>query len=641
MPSRRALVGGMVLAALAFALIMLLRSSGHLYGTWVLGVVGLLLVLLPVSNHFSGRLLWSLTVAFGFVPLFWWIPLIWSPNLRSTVLLAALVALVVFLGSWHATTPGGLRRLLPRFEIIDAVPLLAAVGGVFISMPGLLVRRVEDAMALMLMSWDNASHFDIFQMQRTHGTVLPLVGLAPDGSRWSFSDYPQGFHSVLVFLSELARPTGTASWETGLVTFVNFNAVMNVLIVVLVATVVCALPALRSNPIVGVPAAIFVSSGWIFGPGALASMHGYSNFLFTTALVAAAVVLCQSMTRVLEPLPLVAVGAAVSAVMQNWVLLGVLLVPGILGVVLATPRGRWRSSRSDIAVASSVVALVLAAALTAAGQLLTVKADGILFASGGLPPLDFGLLIELLGVLAGISLFLSFRKTPFLPAAARSSWSIATIWVGLLVILAMAVAQLAKTGTLSYYMQKFSIALTLITLLGVALAINELMIRRRAAQGPAERPRSKRLLAASFVVSVGLTQAFGFAFPLQDVGLPPTSESARQLQSQASTLTAGSAAGERILQAVRRSAGTSGPVLYLTTNPNEVDVILAQQWFDGLRGNYSEHNWDLSLNMFLLAGGPNHLSEVVHAIKTADPHAQIVVDPENQHALDLILADLH
>lgn len=640
-PRRGRLAGSAALAVLAFALVLLLRSSGHLYGMWVLGAVGLLLVLVPVSKHLSGRILWALAVVFGFVPLLWWIPLDWPPNFRSTVLLALLVALAVFCGAWHATTPGGLRRLLPRFAVIDFVPLLAAAGALFINMPGFLVRRVEDAMALMLMSWDNASHFDIFQMQRTRGTVVPLAGLAPDESRWSFADYPQGFHSVLVMVSELARPTDTAAWESGVVAFVNFNAVMNILIAVLVVASVCALPALRKNPIIGVPTAVFVGSGWIFGPGALASMHGYSNFLFTTAMVAAAVVLCQSMTRVLDPLPLVAVGACVSAVMQNWVLLGVLLVPGILAVLLVTPRGRWKSSRRDAIIASAVVVLVLIATLTAASQLLTVKAEGILFATGGLPPLDFGLLIALLCMLAGVSLFLSNRRSFERPSAVRSNWSMATVWLGLVVVVGMAVAQLAKTGTLSYYMQKFSIALTLITLIGLAVAVNQLVMRRSdAGHDLARISRSWRLVAASIVVSLGLTQAFGLVLPLREVGLPPTSESGVQLENQGDALTAGSGAGERVLQAVRRSMDLRGPVMYLTTNANDVDPILAQQWFDGLRGNYSEHNWKLSLNMFPLSTGPDSLPEVVHAIKVADPRAQIIVDPENQPALDRILADL-
>lgn len=637
-PSRRAFTGSATLSVLAFAMIMVLRSSGYLYGTWVLGCVGLLLVLVPVAKHFSGRLVWSLTMAFGFVPLLWWVPLDWPTNFRSTVLLALLVALAVFCSGWHATTPGGLRRILPRFRIIDIVPLLAVLGGLFISMPGLMVRRIEDAMALMLMSWDNASHFDIFQMQRTQGTVVPLAGLADDGSRWSFADYPQGFHSALVMISEIARPTDTTDWASGVVTFVNFNAIMTILIVVLVVAAICSLPALRKNPIIGVPVAIFVGSGWLFGPGALASMNGYSNFLFTTAMVAAAMVLCQSMDRVLDPLPLLAVGACVSAVMQNWVLLGVLLVPSILAVLLVTPRGRWKSSRRELGVAAMVAALVAVAAITAAGQLLTVKAEGILFATGGLPPLDFGLPITLLCILAGIILIPGNRQSPDLPSPVRTNWSITAVWLGLLVAVSMAVAQIAKTGALTYYMQKFSIAVTLIALIALALAVNALVIRRQAAHGTRVIPRSKRVLAVSVVVSVGVTQFFGFILPLQELGLSPHSESGIQLGNQTRALNAGSQAGERILQAVSRSKDIGGPVMYLTTNPSDVDVILAQQWFDGLRGNYTEHNWDLSLNMFPLSGGPNKLAEVVTAIKSADPSAQIVVDPENQAALDLILA---
>ncbi|MFQ4147195.1 hypothetical protein AAGW05_00620 [Arthrobacter sp. LAPM80] len=539
-----------------------------------------------------------------------------------------------------ASTPGGIRRMLPEFRALDMAPLLAAVGGVFVNLQALTVRRVEDAMALLLMSWDNASHFNIFHMQRIHGTVLPLAGQSSDASRWALSDYPQGFHSVMVLLSEMARSTPPDVWKAEVVTFSNFSAIMNILIVVLVISAVCSLPSLRRSPVVGFPIAVFVASGWLFGFGALASMHGFSNFLFTAAMVAAAIVLGQSMTRVLDPIPLFAVGACVSAVMQNWVLLGVFLIPSVLAVLLVTPKGRWKMSPRDILIALLMLVLVTFSAVTAAGQLLTVKADSILYATGGVPPLDFGLLLALLGILGCAGIVLIGRNGGLHDDVRRINWSLSAIWVGVIVAVGMGIAQVVKNGTLSYYMIKFSIALSLLVLLGIALATAGLLGRRQETSDRAPTKNPKKMIAASVVASLGLTQFFGFIFPLQEMGMPASAESGITTARQETSLKEGSMAGGRLLQAVRDSEGLVGPVMYLTTNPGEVDPILAQQWFDSLRASYSEHSWNLSLNMFPLSHGIDSLRPVVLAIREEDPKAQIVVDPENQEALDLVLAEI-
>lgn len=627
-------------SALVFAAVIALRASGHLYGLWVLALFALMLVLVPVSKHMSGRILWTLTVIFGFVPLLWWIPIDLPQNSRSTGLFALVAAVVAFSALWSAFTPGGLRRIVPQFRSVDFVPALAAAGGIFVFWHGLTVRRFEDAMALLLMSWDNASHFDIFHMQRVQGTVVPLAGLAPDGSRWALSDYPQGFHSLLVLVTEMSRPISSGDWEADVVNFANFTAVMNIAVIVLVVVAVCSIPALRRAPAVGIPAAIFVGSGWTFGFGALASMHGFSNFMFTAAMVAAAIVWCQSMTRVLDPIPLVAVGACVSAIMQNWVLSGVFLIPSILAVLFATSKGRWKANARSVAIALVVVALVAVASLTAASQLLTVKAEGILFASGGVPALNFGLLLALLGLLGGATLMMGGGRYPASPEIRRIYWSVSAIWLGLAVALCMAVAQLAKNGSLSYYMLKFSIALALLAVVVLALVAGGFVLSRQNSGDKVKLPPVRRTLAASILVSLGLSQLFGFILPLKEIGLAPTAESGIEWDNQREALSNGSSPAERIRQAIHKSAGLTGPVMYLTTNQSEADVILVQQWFDGLRGSYSEHSWNLSLNMFPLSQGVTNLREVVLAIRADDPTAHLLVDPENEAALEEILSGL-
>ncbi|WP_427018629.1 hypothetical protein ACQCSX_08895 [Pseudarthrobacter sp. P1] len=634
------MAGALGLGAAAFAVVFWLRTAGLLYGPWVPGAFVLLLALGPVSRHLSGRIAWTLSVLFGLLPLLWWIPVEWPPTLRSTVLLSAAAAVPAFCAVWRPGARGTGRGLWPQLRAMDAMPALAAVGGVFAYLHQLSASRVDDAMSLMLMAWDNASHFNIFHMQRIHGTVLPLAGRAGDGSRWAFADYPQGFHSVLVLVAELATRTSPTDWAADAVAYVNFSAQLDIAVVVLVVAAVCTLPALRRNPAIGAPVAVLVASGWLCGPGALASMHGFPNFFFTTGLVAAAVLLFHSMQRAFDPLPLVAAGACVAGVLQNWVLLIVFLVPSAVAVAVATPRGRWRASRGERACAVAVVAVVAAAGLGALGQLSGVPAEDLLSATGGVPVPDFGLLLSLLLVLTAVSVLLGGRTGTGHPSAVRTRWSLGAVFAGLAVALAMAAVQLATSGAVGYYTQKVSIALVLVALVGLGIGANG-VLERRPELGPAPGPgRSPRVAAASVAVSLALSQAFGFIFPLKSMGLPPTSASAVEAARQLEAIDAGSAAGERLLAAVRASAGLHGPALYLTTHPADVDPILAQQWFNGLRADYSEHSWTLSLAMVPLSGGPENLPKVVADLKAQDPTVHIVVDPENQAVLDRILAAL-
>lgn len=629
--------GAAALGVLVFLAVFSLRTGGLLFGPMVLPVLGLSLLLLPVAKHMSGRIMWTFTVMFGIVPLLWWVPVAWPPTLRSTLLLAAVAGISAFCAVRSWTTNRNWRSLWPETRFIDVLPLAAGAVGSLVHLQHLSVRRVEDAMSLMLMAWDNASHFNIFHMQRTQGTVLPAAGLADDGSRWAFSDYPQGFHSALVLVSELVRKTSPQDWEADSVTYVNFSALMNIAVVVLVVAAVCSLPALRKNTLYGAPIAAFVAAGWLFGPGALASMHGFPNFFFTAGLAASGIIILHSMRRPLDPLPLIAVGACAAGVVQNWALLGIFLIPSVLAVLFVTPRGRWRSRRVEVASASVVAGVVLAAAMAALKQLLSVPPDDILFAVGGVPDSDLGLLLALLLILAGMYTFLRAGIWSREPIAVRARWSIGSVGLGAALAVAMATAQLINSGTVSYYTQKFAIALALVSLVVLSLAAGALL-------EVLGRPKVTITRAHGFILcgafSLAATQAYGFPFPMKSAGLAPSSASAIESTKQETALKSGSDARDRLLGAVRRAGDTGVPAMYLTTHPAELDVILAQQWFDSLRSSYSEHSWKLSLNMFPLSGGPENLRKVILDIRYQDSGAQLIVDPENQVALDEILGSI-
>ncbi len=629
--------GALALGAFVFLLIFSLRTAGFFFNPLVLPVFGLLLLLMPVSRHVSGRIVWTFVVMFGIVPLLWWIPAAWTPTLRSTLVLSTVAGIAAFCVLKSRSKPRTWRSLLPQATFVDVLPLLAGAVGFLVHIHQLTVRRAEDAMSLMLMAWDNASHFNIFHMQRTTGTVLPVAGPAEDGSRWAFSDYPQGFHSAMVLMSELVRKTSPDDWEADTITYVNFSAAMNIAVVVLVVAAVCSLPALRKRPLLGTPIAAFVAAGWLFGPGALASMHGFPNFFFTVGLAASGIVLLHSMRRPLEPLPLIAVGACAAGVVQNWALLIIFLLPSALAVMFVTPRGRWRARRAEVVSACAVAAIVAVAAVTAMGQLLSVPADNLLFAVGGVPDSDLGLLLAALFILAGLYLLLRTGSAAKNPLAVRARWSMGSMGAGTALAVAMATAQLINSGTVSYYTQKFAISLALISLVALALAAGAVT----DVLGPTKLVMSSAqglVLSAAF--SLAATQAYGFPFTLKSAGLAPSSVSALETTKQETALKAGSAARDRLLRAVRGAGDLGLPGLYLTTRPSELDVILAQQWFDSLRSTYSEHSWKLSLNMFPLSGGADNLRKVVADIRYQDPGAQLVVDPENQAALDDILSSM-
>lgn len=629
--------GALALGALAFLLFLSLRMGGFLYSPLVLPLFGLLLLLLPVSTHVSGRIVWTFVVLFGIVPLLWWIPAAWTPTLRSTLMLSAVAGVAAFCGAKSRLTRRPWLSVLPQARFVDILPFLAGAFGFLVHINQLTVRRAEDAMSLMLLAWDNASHFNIFHMQRTTGTVLPVAGPAEDGSRWAFSDYPQGFHSALVLMSELVRKTSPDDWEADTVTYVNFSAIMNIAVVVLVVAAVCSLPALRKRPLLGTPIAAFVAAGWLFGPGALASMHGFPNFFFTVGLAASGIVLLHSMRRPLEPLPLIAVGACAAGVVQNWALLIVFLIPSALAVMLVTPRGRWRATRAEVVSACVVAAIVVAAAVAATKQLLSVPADNLLFAVGGVPDSDLGLLLAALLILAGFYVLLRTGSAAENELAVRARWSMGSVGAGTALAVAMASAQLSNSGAVSYYTQKFSISLALVALVVLALSVGAVM----DVLGPKEfAMKSAQGLVLSAAFSLAATQAYGFPFPLKSVGLPPSSASGLESTKQETALKTGSAARDRLLLAVRGAGNIGIPGLYLTTRPSELDVILAQQWFDSLRGTYSEHSWKLSLNMFPLSGGPENLRKVVADIRYQDPGARLVVDQENRAALDEILSSI-
>lgn len=624
------------------AVITVLRLTGFLGSGWGIGLLLLSLVALPMARTFAGRLTVSLSILLGLVPLLWWVPSGFGPLGRGTVVLAAAAGAVAFVLVKDGVKAGA-RRLVPEFAWLDAFPVATAALSVWVHFSLLSVSAYDKALSLLTMNWDNASHFDIFHMQRLFGRVVPMLGASPDGSDWSFKDYPQGFHGIVAIFAELGSSKTAAGPEVELVNYANGSALVSVLVAVMVLAALASVPAFRRRPLVAFPALMLVAAGWIFGPGSSASLHGFPNFFLAVGLAAVAIVLAAGMDRPLRPAVLLPFVACVVGVAHNWVLLEVLVLGAVAMVLLPWDRRRWRATPAGFAAAAGIVLVGLAGIALALGQLAGVSTDAVLYGVGGVPVPDLGQLALIIFATAAGST-LAFRGSRAQPSGSllRLTWSFAGLAAGFVLAVFMAVAQLTKGGTLTYYSHKLGIALFLAGLVTLCLVLAALLDGTEARRGPEARPnpgaKGAGPVAASVLATLAVTQAFGFTFPLAAEGLPPSSPSAVAMAKELAVLAEVPDSVTKLMAATTDRQGK--PAVYVTTQPAEIDAILAKQWYDGLTATYTEKGWQLSLNMFELSRGVDSLRVVINKIVKADPSAQIIVDPDNQAALNHILATL-
>lgn len=630
---RTAVVRALAAAAAAGLLVVLARAVGLLHGSWVLVLLVLLVLALPTARILSGRIAVTFSVFLGAVPLLWWLPTGFGWVGRGTFVLALAAAAVAGSVFLHRRAADGLRSLVPRVGLLDVLPALVGGLSLWVHFRLLTVNTYEQALSLLTMNWDNASHFDIFHMLRTHGMAIPLLGPAPDGSAWSFRDYPQGFHGTVAVLAELARSRDAGTAAAEVVNYANFGSLVSLATAVMVFAALASLPAFRRNPAWAFPVLTLAAAGWILGPGASASLQGFPNFFLATGLVAVAITTAVSMERILRLPQLCSLAACVLGVAHNWILLEVLVLGAVVVALLPWQKRRWRASKGEYLTAGAVFAVVAGGVALALGQVSRVSTDAVLYGIGGVPIPDFG---QLLWVVLGIcALYVwGFARTGTnAGAATRLRWSFLPLALGLGTGIAMGVAQLTQTGALTYYTHKLAIAVLLTALVVACLGVAGVLGRRR--RRALRRPRAA---AAAVLATVGATQAFGFPFALEDAGLPPTAEASVAAGKELKRLEAVPVAVEGLIKATDGNAGQ--PAVYLTTAPQEIDAILAKQWYDGLTGTYTERGWNLSLNMFALSGGVDSLRLVVNKVVKADPSAHIIVDPENQAALNHIMATL-
>lgn len=622
----RSLRGPSAFAATA-SLIIILRLNGFLDGILGLGFAAGLVLLLPTVRPLSLRLLLNGLLPMGLAPLTWWVPERILGTDHGTLLMAFSTGILSWwVLSTKPVTPR-LRRLLPKVKWIDAVPFLA--GGLAAGSLGtmLAVRSSQDALSLMTSKWDYQSHFNIYLMIRSHGGVIPTIPLPSSGGTWGFSEYPQGFHALLATFADLIRPDHTAL-DAELVSYVNLQAVVCVLTVVLVMAGLCALPAVRRRPAAMAPVIAVAASAWIYGPGSLPVYDGFANFYLACGLATATVLALLNFGRRIPLWRLAAVGAGLVGIANNWVLL--------ISLVAVVCIGRfWHVLRrpGNYAPAWWRLAFIVAA-FTATGVLLPViqlsplvqQSQQILGLAGGIELPDFGMALAIIALVVTLGLANTAMPAanPLLGAERRGT---ALASFGLLIpiglCLWLAISQSVSNGAISYYFYKYLIAVLLFAWPVAAAAVASLLPTRPSGSTVG---KGRGLTAALCVLALAATQFFGFsATGLADAGLPPTARAVTEMEKQTTRLKATPDYVARLLISARQPQPDES--VYIVAQ-GTVDRVLAARWHWTMRGNSTSKTTALSPLIGEIYKDYSRAPEIIAQLLAENPGVSVIVDPE-------------
>lgn len=601
------------------------RLSGVLLGWPGLLVATLLLLLVPTSRELSRRVLLGGCVVLGWTQLLWWQPLPLGEFGRVTAVLALLAA---GLSGWVAAGErplSRLRRLVPRVRVVDLLAPVAATLAAVVLAPWLQERTHTQTLGLLLGGYDNSAHFSMVHMIRRFGVTVDALGPAPDGARWQFDAYPQGFHTVVAAIVELVAGPSPGDLGRELTGYSHAVAIFAVGVVALLVAGFCALPALRNRPGIAVPVSAFVTTVVVVGPGAHAIEGGIGNFTMACALVVAAALLVVPVARICRPLALVALGGAVVGVATSWILLLAPAVPVLLALLVPWRRRRWAATPAQIALSVAVVALVLGSLARTASVIAQVQAESPLTLTGGSVPVDVGLVVA--AALGTLGACLLVRNGHAVGGVRRRVSAL--LWVplaGAATAVALIVVQLGASGEISYYGFKFLFGTEIVLLVLLMIPVAHLaVVRRRPARGPVARIRAA---AGSAALAVAATQVFGLTVPdLTEVGLPRGTEGLENLTRQLTDIEDPPSTAYLVDRAIAARQG--GPTAYYLDvgSDGRVDPVLAAQWYLALTDT-----WTLDANAVVstirLPDGPLDIvyaAESARRILRADPDGIVVV----------------
>lgn len=618
--ARRAVACGV--GAVVAGLVAALRAAELLPGPLTLALAVAVGLAVPTSRLLARRILWHGAILAGVVPALWWADLPLGTLGRAGLLLAvALGALAAWL-AWDGV--GGLgrraRRLVPDWQVVDMLPVGAALASAWFLQAWLRVSTGAEALAALVPGWDHSAHFGMVRALRLTGATADAVP-PPAGETWQFVSYPQGYHAVVATVMEALGGTAAPGRpappvDQDLVTYLQATSLLLLGAAVLVAAGLCALPQLRRRPAVATPVAALAVAALVIGPGAMSFAHGFVNFVVAAALTACVPLVVVGMPRVPLPVPLAALGGLLVAVAHGWALLLVMALPMAAVLVLPLRRSRWRADRRTWWVSGAVLAATAVGLLAALRILLVHDVDAVLILPGGVLGPEMGALVLVVAGAVGLALWGATRRT------ARTTFAAVGPAVGLAAAAGVALLQLRAGGELSYYFWKLMIGVELVSVVVLGIAVARMV---RAAPAGRTRLARMRVAAASLILAAGATQVFGVAgdgseiFPVPSFKLPHA---------------------EAALAAARVAESAGTPTVVLTPPAEHaLDPLSAQQWHLGLTGRWTAQANALAAEALVTeAGGGAELLAAARAI-LAQPGVQVIAPPETAAALRAELPD--
>ncbi|WP_354233221.1 hypothetical protein [Arthrobacter sp. UYEF3] len=612
--------------SLTFVAIIVLRQSGYLVGKPALVLAAVVVVIAPTSSVLARRLFLNLLISMGLLPLTWWIREDLIGIDHGSLVLAITAGTVA---GWIFARPfegQRWRRLLPKVRGIDLLPVAGAALSAGSLWTMLRVSRPEDALSLFLTRWDYQSHFNIYEMLRMHGAVIPIIPRQSPGMGWGFAEYPQGFHALVATIAEIRGPR-LSTLDLELVSFMQLQAFVAVLTITMLLAGLCAINQVRKRAIVLAPFLGVTAAVWIYGPGSIPMYEGFANFYLACGMAVAAAMVLFIFSRKMPVIGMTAISAALVGVFNNWFVLATLFAIPLAFFFWRKLAGIGRLGRRGRLVAgswSAVTAVGCILPLIQAGPIIA-QSSAVVNALGGIAPPDLGLAIASISAVMFFGICNVGRHPNFAVRRDRAISSQLALGLVFPVFLSicLAVSQIQQNGQIAYYFYKYVIAIMLFAWPAATVAFATLLPSR--AEAFLRRPPARFKIALG-LLAASATQIFGFSVTgLEDIGLAPTASPVVQMLQQRKHLEITPDNVRRLLDSAKMVQPAD--TVYIASSKS-LDPILAARWQWGMRGTATQKTTDMSSYLARLHKVPSEDASVVVELLRANEGTTALVDQE-------------
>lgn len=607
-------------------------AGGVLPGAVVLALAVALLVAVPTAPELARRLALNGAVLLGWVPVTWLVD--WPVPIDHAAFAGAVA--VAWLG-WHIASASmprtRLRALVPQVHQAD---LLLPVSGL-LALATMWRWAFPDtpraALVTMLPGVDNSAHFAMYSSILRHGAPSSSLGNAPDGAPWGFTQYPQGFHTLVATFTELGHPRLPAA-EALLTSYTQGVALVVVLAMTVLTAAVISLPAVAERFWVALPMIALTWAGFLWRPGQNLLADGFANFWFASLAAAVALLVCLPSRQGDSIASAAAVAGLLLAAAYGWAPMVVLAAPAGLALFVGVretvrePAQRKRVLLSALPLAAGAI-LVLHVLWTLArsvGVGTLVSALGGIQGSNSLPTFLL-LIVGVYLLLAGPALLRSRNVDGLVAAAARRARVlILTPLAGVILALALLVAQMRALGETSYYFLKLLMGIELV-LAGLVPGLAAMLLAVLLPTGG----RGLIRVGAAVAATIAATQFFG----MLPRGAVPTWDAKRSGTASLASPYSADRLADRLFEVTRAYRGEDSLHLdYIAIGRDGASrVFYPDMWFHGMLMSESSKSLDRMAELASRADDVREAAPVVGKLLREHPDVTVVVAPEHVQML--------